>query len=79
MVEGKEFHMTDTLLKTKAMDVLVKNLGVVETERFIALVLKEPFDYTEWRRDNLSDNISVKELNQQATEYWNSVKQEVAV
>jgi len=29
----------NTLLKTKAMDVLVKNLGVVETERFITLVL----------------------------------------
>ncbi|MCL2221235.1 MAG: hypothetical protein FWB92_02745 [Oscillospiraceae bacterium] len=71
--------MTDTLLKTKAMDVLVKNLGVVETERFIALVLKEPFDYTEWRNNNLYGDISVSELNQQATEYWNKIQQEVAV
>jgi len=71
--------MTDTLLKTKAMDVLVKNLGVVETERFIALVLREPFDYTEWRMDNLPNDISVRELNQQATEYWNNVQQEVTV
>ena len=29
--------MTDTLLKSAAMEILVKNLGVVETERFIAL------------------------------------------
>jgi len=65
--------MTDTLLKSKAMDVLVKNLGVVEAERFIMLVLKEPFDYTEWRRDNLSDDITVEELNCQATEYWHSL------
>jgi hypothetical protein len=79
MVEGKEFNMTDTLLKTKAMDVLVENLGVVEAERFIALVLKEPFDYTEWRNNNLPDNISANELNQQATEYWNNVQQEAAV
>ena len=71
--------MTDTLLKTKAMDVLVKTLGVVETERFIALVLREPFDYTEWRRDNLVDDITVSELNRQATEYWNNTKQEVSV
>jgi hypothetical protein len=71
--------MTDTLLKTRAMDVLVKNLGVVETERFITLVLKEPFDYTEWRNDNLHGDISVSELNQQATEYWNIIQQEVAV
>ena len=71
--------MTDTLLKTKAMDVLVKTLGVVEAERFIALVLREPFDYTEWRRDNLVDDITVIELNRQATEYWNNTKQEVSV
>lgn len=71
--------MTDTLLKTKAMDVLVKNLGVVETERFITLVLKEPFDYTEWRRNNLSNDLTAGELNRQATEYWNSIQGEVAV
>jgi len=65
--------MTDTLLKSKAMDVLVKSLGVVEAERFIMLVLKEPFDYTEWRRDNLSDDITVEELNRQATQYWHSL------
>ena len=62
--------MTDTLLKTKAMDILVKNLGVVETERFITLVLKEPFDYTKWRSDNLQHDISINKLNQQAIEYW---------
>jgi len=79
MVKRKEFAMTDTLLKTKAMDVLVKTFGVVEAERFIALVLKEPFDYTEWRTDNLVDDITVSELNRQATEYWNNTKQEVSV
>jgi len=77
--ERNEFTMTDTLLKTKAMDVLVKTLGVIEAERFIALVLREPFDYTEWRRDNLVDDITVSELNRQATEYWNNTKQEVSV
>ena len=64
--------MTDTLLKSAAMEILVKNLGVVETERFIALILKEPFDYTEWRKTNLSDDIPVETLNRQAIEYWHS-------
>ena len=40
---------------------------------------QEPFDYTEWRRDNLSDDISVSELTRQATEYWNSVQKETAI
>ena len=62
--------MTDTLLKSAAMDILVKNLGVVGTERFISLILREPFDYTEWRKTNLTDDIPVEELNRQAVEYW---------
>jgi len=63
--------MTDTLLKSKAMEILVDNIGVVETERFITLILKEPFDYTEWRRENLSDDISLETINRQAVDYWN--------
>ena len=66
--------MTDTLLKTTAMDILRKNLGIVEAERFITLILKEPFDYTEWRKKNLSNDISVEELNTQATEHWKSTQ-----
>jgi hypothetical protein len=66
--------MTDTLLKTTAMDILRKNLGIVETERFIALILKEPFDYTHWRSENLTDDMSVEELNARATDYWRNIQ-----
>jgi hypothetical protein len=66
--------MTDTILKSKAMEVLVQSIGVLETERFITLILKEPFDYTKWRMDNLSSDITVDELNKQAVEYWNSLQ-----
>ena len=65
--------MTDTLLKSTAMSILIKNLGVVEAERFISLILKEPFDYTEWRKENLPDDIPAEVLNHQATEYWNKM------
>ena len=64
--------MTDTLLKSKAMNILVNNLGVVDTERFIALMLREPFDYTEWRKENLPDDIPIETLNRQAIEYWHN-------
>jgi len=43
------------------MRVLAENLGTVEAERFITLVLREPFDYTVWQRDLYKD-MSVKEL-----------------
>jgi len=53
--------ISDTLIKSSGMRVLAENLGTVEAERFISLVLREPFDYTIWQRD-LYKNMSVKEL-----------------
>ena len=64
--------MTDTLLKSTAMEILVKNLGIVNAERFISLMLKEPFDYTQWRQVNLPGDIPVETLNQQAIAFWNA-------
>ena len=53
--------ISDTLIKSQGMRVLADNLGPVGVERFISLVLREPFDYTVWQRD-LYKNMSVKEL-----------------
>jgi hypothetical protein len=47
--------ITDTAIKTEGMRVLAENLGLVEAERFIALMLREPFDYTEWQRGLYKD------------------------
>jgi hypothetical protein len=41
----------------------------LETEVFISNLLREPFDYTKWRRDNLYENLSLHELNQKAAQY----------
>ena len=65
--------MTDTVLKNECIRILTRNVGKVETERFIALILREPFDYTEWQKD-LFDDISVEELSEQAMEYVNNNK-----
>ena len=45
----------DTVLKRKGFDALSKALGLVDAERFISLILREPFDYTEWQRDLYKD------------------------
>ena len=37
------------------MKVLAESLGLVEAERFIALMQREPFDYTEWQRELYRD------------------------
>ena len=52
-------------LRNEGMKVLINNLGPVEAERFISLIIREPFDYTEWQRD-LFNNMSVKELSNNA-------------
>jgi hypothetical protein len=49
-------------LRNEGMKVLINNLGRVDAERFISLIIREPFDYTEWQRDLFND-MSVKELS----------------
>jgi hypothetical protein len=53
--------ITDTVLKRDGMRVLAENLGIVEAERFITLMLREKFNYTEWQR-NLYGDMPVEEL-----------------
>lgn len=48
-------------LLNKGMKCLVKQLGVVEAEKFIAIVHKEKFDYTKWQK-TLFDDMMVDEM-----------------
>ena len=42
--------ITDTEIKVKGIQLLSRYLGDVEAERFVALIQREPFDYTKWRQ-----------------------------
>jgi len=57
--------MTDTEIKAKGMHVLAQYLGDVEAERFIALIQREPFDYTKWRQD-MEEDLSIEEISRKA-------------
>lgn len=57
--------ITDTEIKSKGVQILATHLGDVEMERFIALIQREPFDYTKWHQ-NLDDDISLEELSKKA-------------
>jgi len=62
--------MSDTaVIMNKGINCLLEKLGVLETEIFISHLLREPFDYTKWRRDNLYNDMSLQELNQKAAQY----------
>jgi len=57
--------ITDTEIRLKGLKILAKYLGDVEAERFIALIQREPFDYTKWRQ-GLDEDLSVEEISQKA-------------
>ena len=60
---------TDTIVKQEGMDILISKLGYVDAERFIALMSKEPFDYTKWREKHLDEGLNVRQLSKKAYEY----------
>ncbi|MDR0389321.1 MAG: hypothetical protein LBH73_04575 [Spirochaetaceae bacterium] len=51
----------DTLIRHEGMNALIKNLGLIETERFIMLIQKESFDYTKWQ-ENLFEDMTIEEI-----------------
>lgn len=57
--------MTDTELRLEGITVLTRELGSVEAERFVALIQREPFDYTKWRQGRW-DDLSVEDLSTRA-------------
>ena len=59
---------TDSALKREGMNVLIQKLGYVDAERFVALMNREPFDYTKWRQEHLEDD-SVQSVSSKAMKY----------
>jgi hypothetical protein len=57
--------ITDTEIKTAGFRALFAALGDVQAEKFIALVQREPFDYTRWQRTLWPDK-SIEEISQAA-------------
>jgi hypothetical protein len=59
---------TDAEIKMKGFQALLDSLGALEAERFIALLLREPFDYTQWQRSLWMDK-SVQEISAAASKF----------
>ena len=57
--------ITDIEIKQRGIKALIADLGNVQAERFIALIIREPFDYTKWQRDLWPDE-SVEVLSKKA-------------
>lgn len=57
--------ITDTEIRVKGVEILARYMGDVEMERFITLIQRELFDYTQWRQ-NLDTSESIEEISKRA-------------
>jgi len=64
--------INEAVLRKTVMQYLVEKFGIVETERFISSVIKEPMDYTKWRK-TMYDGMSVEELSKKAMDYQSQI------
>ena len=64
---------SDQALGSRCMDVLMRNVGLLETERFIAYLSRESADYTEWRQ-NQFDDLTIEELGRATRESGKRIK-----
>ena len=68
-MNGYENHLIqpDTAIRNEGVKILIEHLGLLEAERFIMLMKKEPFDYTKWQ-ENLLEDLSLEEINKRAAD-----------
>jgi len=55
-------------LMNKGMRCLTEQMGVIEAEQFISVIMREKFDYTKWQREYF-DAKTPEEISKEAAEY----------
>lgn len=50
---------------------LVEKLGIVDAERFVAMIKRDSFDYTTWHREYF-DKMNLEQINTEAVAYAKS-------
>jgi len=65
--------ITDTEIKTEGFKALVSALGDVQAEKFITLIMREPFDYTKWQKKLWPDK-SIKDISNAAMAFRSEPK-----
>ncbi|MCL2215620.1 MAG: hypothetical protein FWB91_01240 [Defluviitaleaceae bacterium] len=65
---------TDSVLRYEAMEALTHVLGEVDAERFISMIKRDTFDYTEWRR-GLWRDMTIDEVYTEAATHFKGAYQ----
>ena len=58
---------TESTIRSRAIDVLIRHLGSVDTEKFLSYINREKFDYTKWQK-NLWNDKTIEEIHQMGVE-----------
>ena len=62
--------MTDNTIEIaiKGMKCLIDNMGIVDAEQFISIIIREKLDYTKWQQIYY-DSMKPGEFHEKALEY----------
>ena len=60
--------ISETVLRKEGLNILAEKLGILEAEHSIAVIKREPFDYTKWR-ENLFHDIPAEEFLRKAADF----------
>ena len=64
-------NTTTSEIMRRGMECLTKQMGIVEAEQFISVIIREKFDYTNWQREYF-DAKTPEEISKEASEYEES-------
>jgi len=60
---------SETELRVEVMKNMIKTFGLVDATRFIDLIKRDKFNYTQWQRDLWKDKTAT-EIHNEAKEYY---------
>jgi hypothetical protein len=63
---------TDAEIRWAGFEILTQHLGLVEAGRFITLIQRERFDYTQWRQQVFA-GLNGEEISRRAMELQNNL------
>jgi hypothetical protein len=58
-------------IMNRGMKCLTEQMGIIEAERFISIIIREKFDYTKWQREYF-DAKTPEEISREASQYEQS-------
>jgi regulator of PEP synthase PpsR (kinase-PPPase family) len=74
--ERTELLEVASSLNQVGLQILTEHLGDIEAERFIALIQREPFDYTKCRQ-GLDEDLSIEDISKKAMDMKKNTEQKL--